>query len=338
MTKIKTSHLKNALEIVKPGLANKEIIEQSTHFAFMNGRVCTYNDEISISSPVPGFDATGAVWAEELYQLLSKTKKDEIEMVITDTEVQLKSGRGKASLILKQEIKLPLEEVGKINDWEPLPKDFLQFLPFAIHACSNDMSQPLLTCVHVKENGVIEASDRFRIAKCQLFDEMPTDNFLLPATSAAQVIRLKPTHIAKGEGWIHFKAEEKDAIISCRIFNDKFPDMTPHLKVTGNKITFPKTMRDMIDRATVFSKRDHFLDERITIALTEKRITVKSESDTGKYEEPANMKYAGKDFAFSITPYLLKEILGRTQNCIVGKDRLKFEDEGWEYICMLRAD
>ena len=33
---IKRTELKAALETVKPGLANKEIIQQSTSFAFMN--------------------------------------------------------------------------------------------------------------------------------------------------------------------------------------------------------------------------------------------------------------------------------------------------------------
>jgi len=50
--KINKNELKNALEIVKPGLANKEIIDQSTSFAFMNDCIVTYNDEISVSHPV----------------------------------------------------------------------------------------------------------------------------------------------------------------------------------------------------------------------------------------------------------------------------------------------
>ena len=45
-----------ALEIVKPGLASKEHIEQSTCFAFKNGKVMTFNDEISVSHPVEGLD------------------------------------------------------------------------------------------------------------------------------------------------------------------------------------------------------------------------------------------------------------------------------------------
>ena len=47
--KLNKADLQRALEIVKPGLANKEMIEHSTSFAFINGKVITYNDEISLS-------------------------------------------------------------------------------------------------------------------------------------------------------------------------------------------------------------------------------------------------------------------------------------------------
>ena len=48
--KINKKELQEALERVKPGLASRELIEQSTSFAFMRDRVVTYNDEISIST------------------------------------------------------------------------------------------------------------------------------------------------------------------------------------------------------------------------------------------------------------------------------------------------
>ncbi len=66
---ISKKKLQEALEIVKPGLSNNEIIEQTTSFAFIDGRVITYNDELSISCPVEELNVQGAVKAEELYQI-----------------------------------------------------------------------------------------------------------------------------------------------------------------------------------------------------------------------------------------------------------------------------
>jgi len=91
--KIKKDDLKRALEIVKPGLANKEIIEQSGSFAFIEGRVVTYNDEISVSHPIKDLEITGTIRAEELYKFLGKIKEEEIDVNCTESEIVLKCGR-----------------------------------------------------------------------------------------------------------------------------------------------------------------------------------------------------------------------------------------------------
>ena len=147
--------LQNALEIVKPGLANKEMIEQSTSFAFIDGRVVTYNDEISLSHPVEGLEIEGAIQAEQLYKLLSKIKQDEIEVTTENAEIIFQAGKMKAGLTLQQEIKLPLDEISKPGKWKTLPDDFVKYIRMAMQVCSQDMSRPVLTCVHVNEDGRI---------------------------------------------------------------------------------------------------------------------------------------------------------------------------------------
>ena len=89
---INKTNLQTALEIVKPGLASKELIDQSTSFAFMGDRVVTYNDDISVSHPIEGLNITGAVKADKLYALLNKLKQEEIEVEICGGEILLKSG------------------------------------------------------------------------------------------------------------------------------------------------------------------------------------------------------------------------------------------------------
>ncbi len=46
---IKREELMDVLVRVKPGLANSEIIEQSTHFIFDKDTIRTYNDKITIT-------------------------------------------------------------------------------------------------------------------------------------------------------------------------------------------------------------------------------------------------------------------------------------------------
>lgn len=333
--KISKTQLLEALEIVKPGLASKEVMEQSTSFAFMGDRVITYNDEISISHPIKGLDLVGAVKAEELYKLLAKLKGDELEILLTEGEVILTHGKIKSGLTLQAEIKLPVQSIGAIQEWHDLPENFCEKLQFASHVCGNDMTRPMLSCIHVRGDGRLEASDGYRIVVYQT-EELSIDGFLLPATLAEEVRKLKPFQIAEGEGWIHFRTQE-DTVISCRLFGeDKYPAVDHLLEVTGNKLIFPKTITELIDRASVFSKRDNALDEVVRITIGERKLTIRSDSDTGWYEEEANMRYDGPEVKFSITPKLFKNILERTQECVFSENKIKFTGPDWIYIGMLR--
>ncbi len=317
------------------------MIEQSTSFAFMNGRVVTYNDEISISHPVEELEIEGAIQAEELYKLLNRLKEEEIEIKVKKNEILLQCGKVEAGLTLQKHITLPLEEIGEQGKWKTLPEGFLESVRRAVTTCSTDMSRPVLTCVHITKEGIVEGSDGFCIIRCRVTDKegedvvMPVKEFLLPASAAVQVIRLHPTKIATGDGWIHFQTTE-GTILSCRIFEDEYPDCEQFMKVEGIEIRLPKGIEEILDRAAVFAKRDHFMDERITISLEAKKVLVESKSDAGWFKETARVRYDDSPVSFAITPYLLKDILKDSTTCELSEDRLKFEGAGWEYITMLR--
>lgn len=334
--KINKNDFKKALENVKPGLASKEVIEQTTSFAFISDRVVTYNDEISISHPVEGLEITGAVKAEEMYSLLSKLKGDEIEMEIEDNQILITSGSSKAGLILQSEIKLPLEEIGEKSKWKKLPEDFLNNLKFVVGGCSSDSSRPILQCVNFAEGGVYASSDNLSITLSR-GEELPFSDFLLPQHTCAQVIKFEPIKISKGDGgWIHFQNAEKTTM-SCRLFEEKFPNVLPLLKIEGEKIIFPEDIEEIIDRAHVFAKRDSYLDESIAISITKKTITIKGESETGWFEESKKTEYDGKPINFCINPYLARRILSKSNECILNSRSIKFEGENWEYLAMLRS-
>ena len=148
-------------------------------------------------------------------------------------------------------------------------------------------------------------------------------------------MKLDPIKIAEGRGWVHFKTGE-DTVISCRTIEDVFPNCTPILKVEGVEITFPKTIVEALDRASVFSKRDNALDEEVSIVLENRHITIHSTSETGWFEEIAKIKYEGDPISFLITPELLKTILAETLTCTCGEKMMKFAGEDWEYVVMLR--
>ena len=335
--KINKVDLQNALERVKPGLANKELIQQSTSFAFLNGCVATYNDEISISHSVAGLEITGAVQATELYQLLKKLKQDELELTVTENEILLTSGKTKAGLTLQTEIKLPLSEVERKSKWKTLPEGFKDALRFAVSPCSKDMSKPVLTCVHVNAEGFIEGCDNYRVARWTLEAEFPTGTFLIPQSSVLELLKLDPVKVALDGGWVHFITDDKTTM-SCRVIDDRFPNTEKLLGVSGAEITLPEGISDVLDKASVFSKRDTALDEAVTIILEKKKVRIESKSETGWFkEEVPNDSYKGESLKFDITPSLLKGILQETSVFEHCGRTLKFQGTNWCYVVSLRG-
>ena len=337
---INKNELMLALETVKPGLASKEVISQATSFAFIKGRVTTYNDEISISHPIAGLNIEGAIKAEILYALLGKIKKDEIDISINENEneILIKAGKAKAGLTLISEITLPLDSIAEHGKWKSLPDNFIDALAFVVGSAGKDMSRPILTSVHVNKEGWIEASDANRISKYTI-SPMPISTVLIPATSCSAIIKLQPTKVAEGPGWVHFKTEEGTEL-SCRIFEDDvFPDVPGLFVVKGAGVTLPKKLEEVLSKATIFSKRDHALDEFITLDLKENSLKIRSNRETeGWFEEKLNIEYLGTPLHFSVSPYALKEILKESLSCVISEDKMKFEGENWVYVSSLTAE
>jgi hypothetical protein len=333
--KIEKKNLLKALDTVKAGLSSKEQIEQGSCFIFMDNKVITFNDEVSFTYPLPDFPIVGAVHADELFALVNKINTEEIEVEVSESEIIFKAGKMKAGLTIQQEILLPVEEIGEIEKWKKLPDNFLAGLNIAMGACSRNISDPITSCVHVNKS-IIEGTDSYRIAHFTLSDVLRLKAFLIPANSCSKIIKLFPEEIAQGNGWMHFKNKE-NAIISCRIFEEKFPDTSPFLNIDkGIQLNFPKDTLKILDKAGIFSKRDSILNESVLIKLMKNKLIISSESETGWFKEPSKIDYTGDEFEFSITPYLLKDILQDATVCTISKNKLTFVNDNWKYISVLR--
>lgn len=332
--KINKQDLQTALEIVKPGLANKEIIEQSSSFAFLENKIATYNDEISVSYPIKGIELQGAVRAEELYELLRKIDSEEIDVEINGDELLFKAGKLKAGLVFQSEIHLPLDEVNEEKNWKELPEEFTHDLMFVKDSCSRDMSQRVLTCVHATDS-FLQASDGFQIMKLTQAG-WPLDDYLIPAEHISEIHKVEPTHVAETSGWLHFK-NPNGTEISARILVDSFPNTDDFFGVKGEKIIFPKEMSKILERAMVFSKREQSVDEVIDIKLKGGKALIHGENNYGWFEEKTVVKHKGDEISFSISPALLKNILSRSNKCIVGDEKLQFVGKDWDYVAALKS-
>lgn len=334
--KIDRHNLQSALEIVKPGLANREMIEQTTSFAFLGDRVVTYNDHISISHPIENLDIKGAVRSNELYEFLKRSTNKDLHVKLSDKELLLKSGRSKAGLTLMKEIVLPLDEVNAEKEWHDLPEEFTHNLMFVKDNASTDRSQMILNCVHVTPR-TLETSNGLQIMKLYLDDAWPLDNYLIPAETVPEIHKIEPTQVAESHGWLHFRNMNLTEI-SVRIFDDEYPEVDAHFEVKGEELVFPDKMDDILSRARVFTEQDHNLDEQMEIRVKDGALLVHGKNQYAWFKEQAKVKYNGEPTSFWITPSLLANILDKSSTCILGTEKLRFEGEGWEYVAVLRQD
>jgi DNA polymerase III sliding clamp (beta) subunit (PCNA family) len=327
--------LLEALVTVQPGLATRDVIQQTTSFAFIDGNVQTYNDEISIKHPVTDLNIEGAIKAEELYKFLAKLKNDTVEVNISDndSEVIFTSGRTKAGFTLQKEIVMPLDQIDQKGDWKKLPANFTEALEFAIPSCAKDMSRPVLTCINIQPNGNIESSDNYRITRYKT-GKIPVKTFLLPATTATIISRYAVTQIAESKNWIHFK-NEKGTEFSCRIFEDNFPAIDSLMTMEGIDIELPASIQEVMDRAAVFCTQDQILDQKVIIRIGDKRLKIRAEGEASWCEEEINMGYKGNVLNFTINPHLMKLILAQTRNCTFTDRTLKFTGENWTHVVSL---
>jgi len=333
--KINRQELVKALEIVRPGLASKEIIEQSTSFAFVNGRVITYNDEISISHPVENLDITGAIKAEELYKLLGKLTEEELEIEITGTEVRIQSEKAKAGFPLQKEITLPLMDTEELSTWKELPKNLSTAMQFCLFSCSNDMSRPELTCIHLQEDGVIESCDNYRATQYKMGITLPLDNVLIPGRTVERLLKYKIKEVVESPGWLHFKTEDQ-TIFSCRVLEEKYPNITPILQMQGEKIIFPKKIGKVLEKASVFSKKEFLSDETVSIRFDNKKAHIRAEGESGWFEEEINALYSGESITFHVNPVFLQEICEKLQTSYLTEGKIKFVGDNWEHVVALQ--
>lgn len=333
--KINKAELQTALEKVKPGLASRELIEQSTSFAFMGDRVVTYNDEISISHPVAGVDINGAVKAQALYDFLNKVKKDEIEFTVEENQIIIQAGRSKAGLVFESEIKLPIdEEVGEGHKWTKLSPEFIEALKFCHPCCAKDMSRPVLTCVYV--NGKeITASDSYQIVLYTLSKKIPVDSFLIPASSVRELVKYDVKEIAVGENdWIHFKTKD-GTVFSARTMMGDFPNVKPHLEIKeGIDFEFPKNIQEILQRADVFSNKEDLAGRVpvVTVEIKDKKLTVSTQNSYGWFKETTKTKHDGSHIKFMAGIDFLNAILDKFKSCVISDDKIGLSGDAWQMV------
>lgn len=337
---MKTNRLEllTILESVKDGIAGKQVMEQTQCFAFQNGEVATYNDEISMSVALPEEleELEGAVAAEELLKVLHKTKEDAVQVTAEGGELVLSAGKFSAGVPLEEDVQLPLDETEFPDDeeWEELPEGFTDALSMARLSAASDASRPALTCV-LLEGECAVATDGMRLTRITMDGADFEEPVLVPVFAIPPILSIDPVEYAVSENWIHFAGSE-DVFLACRIIAEQFPGIDKAVAIDDAvEVTFPEGLEEALDRAAVFAQGDFEQDRLVSVSLAGDELLIESHSDHGWSKETSKVEYDRGDMEFTIHPDLFQDLLKLDNNVMMNGDKLKFEGEDVEHVVTL---
>lgn len=320
------------LKAVKPALANKEILEQSTSFVFQKKSVCTYNDEVMISHPI-NLPIKGAVPAKELYNLLNNLESDKIKIKQTEKEVEIEGEGFKAGIALAEKVILPIKDIKITEKWTKLSKNFCKGVEFCLFSAGLDYSNLVLTHIHVSK-GFVESSDNFRLTRYK--DKAIKTSMLIPVAAARELIKYNPTHYQNTKGWVHCKNKE-GVVFSFRAHSKKYPDTSAILKMTKPvDVKFPATLLTSLISAETLCKEELSGDKFIKVNFKGKEMEVKGQGDVGWYREAFKLKKSYGKIEFEINSKSFRDILAHLKRASVSKNKMKFEGDNFTHVIVLK--
>ncbi len=318
------------LESVTPGLSTREIIEQSSCFIFKDKTVMTYNDEIACSHK-SCLSIEGAVQALPLIAILRKLQEENLEVMCNEEELLIKGKRKRAGIRMEAEILLPVDSIEKPKKWKDLPDDFADSIQIVQQCAGRDETRFSLTCVHLTPKWV-EACDGYQAARYKIKIDI-NENTLVRKESLKYIVSLDMTKFSETKNWIHFK-NSSGLILSCRRWVEDYPELDDLLGVEGVPTSFPKGLKEAIEKAEVFST-ENVEDNQVTVDLQVGKLRITGRGASGYYQEVKKIKYKGRPMSFSIAPNLLSDLIQRHNSCQIAKDKLKVDAGKDSYVTVL---
>jgi len=331
MSTIKREQLLKELSSVVPGLSEREIVEQSSCFAFKDGKVYTFNDEIACwaKSSLP---FTGAVSAKKLLSLLQSMPEEKLGVSLSKNgKLVIKGNHKQATYSLASRIALPIDSIKNPKHWKSLPSDFLEGLLLVADCAGRDESNFVLTCIHIAPEK-LEASDNDRIAKFNTKTDV-RQSMLIRKDTVKHLAAAGVTKFGETKDWVHFRSD-KGPIICCRRYTESFPNTDKAFEISGKKMTLPEGLEKAARRAAIFSA-DNPEDSDIFVTLSTNKALIRGTGIGAEFQEIKKITYTGKKMTFLISPTQLIALTHKHNSGIVSPEKLKCKSGQFEFVASL---
>lgn len=325
--------LLDALKKVSPALARRELFEQANRVAFVGGRVVAFNDAVAITHPLPGdLELDGAVDGARLVELLGRLTADAVRLTVAEREgggrdLVVTGGRSRATFEVLP-VRLPIDQVDQSGEMVDLPEGFAERLGWASASCAREVSRPAITCVLVAD-GWMQASDSYRVSRVQVGGVAELPRMMLPRDQVGVLVDYPIRRVALSDdgAWAHFEAEDGTRL-SARSMSGRFPSLDEHFAVEGTEVVLADGLREVLDRAHIFARRERQIDEEVAVSMRRNQVVVSARCDGASFEESVRCEGAVAGVAFAIHPRFLESALRSGTRCVVGERAIKFSGGG----------
>ncbi len=331
--KVNREKFLHALEMCAPGLSPRDVIQQSSCFAFKDKYVHTFNEEVAVryKSPV---DIVGAVRAEPLIGILQKLTEETIEVTQDEAELKIKGKRRECGITMESEIQLPLEHLESPGKFSPLPERFVDAIGLVQECVSTDDGKWHLTCIHIHPKWV-ESFDEYQFARFNLKTGV-SSSILVKQQALQHIIPSGMNEFSQTDSFIHFRNPNK-LVLSCRLYVDEYPSMKMMVdEAHGDRIKLPKSLMEATDRAELFSSSNSG-DDQIRVDLKPGHCQLQGDGQFGWYKEGRKATYGGRPFSFKVKPNMLRQLVQRyhQNGCEVSEKAFRAGNEEFIYVTTL---
>lgn len=319
------------LESVQAGLANREVLEQSSCFVFKGGKVLTFNDRIACSQDCP-IEFEGAVTAKTFLESLRKLPEDDLDFLVKDEQLVIRGAGRQVKVRREAEVLLPIDTVEIPQRWAGLHEDFAEAVDIVAQCAAKDDENFSLTCVHITPDH-IEACDNYQATRFPVPTPLRRDT-IVPRDAIKQVVALGMTEYAETKTWLHFR-NPAGLVVSVRRYLEDYPNLDELLApINGTPATLPGSLGEAVARAEVFSAEQADANS-VLVELASDRMRLIGRGVSGEYEERKHIKYEGPPISFLIAPKLLTAITDRHTECEIAPGRLQIDTGRFVYVTCL---
>jgi len=330
--KVNRQDFLKVLNTVICGAHRQEVLEQSNCFIFREGLVTSFNGEILATAVLKESPGEFAVPAHDLINLIAKFPDDEIELTIKGNELMVAGKKKRAGLTTQNEILLPIEDIPVPKKFGKIKEGVMEALSMAAKVCSSSNEDYRVSHVQIAPDK-IQATDKLRFLRVTI--DTGLKKILVPAGPINAVSGINITSVSLTKGWLWIGNKEVKLGICCteeEYYEDALIDGVIDMD-KPNIVQLPEEMEKVLDRALIMAKDD--CTRMSKIKLSKKSITVRTQKESGWYEERQPVKYKGDDMELMVGLSLFKDLLNKTNKAYVSQEKMKMKKDNVEFLVCL---